>query len=179
MDNVSKTLNLTPEQINRLNAATERLQTQYSRDFSQLNRLDEKQRLSRMQELMNSYNTDWDKAANGVFNRDQLSRYQQLQLQQGGFTTFMNPTVQQQLNLTDQEIRRLREEDQRSQQQLRDIEQRARVSPERAQAMYNQFLQDRNTRLGQILTPEQLKQWNMMIGPPFEFAPPFNLQRGK
>lgn len=177
MDNVVKTLSLTPEQINRLNAETNRLQTQYSRNFDQLNRLDERDRLTRLQELLNSYNTDWNKAAGDILNQTQMSRYQQLQLQQGGFTTFMNPTIQQQLNLTEQQLNKLRSEEQWSRQQLQQIDTRARVSPDQALDMYSQFVRDRNDRLNAILTPDQRRQWNSMIGPPFEFAPPFNTQR--
>ena len=177
MNDVAQTMKMTPEQIQRLNTVDERLRGVYTTRFDELKRLNPKERAAREQELMSAYTKDWNSAATGILNKDQFSRYQQLELQRGGFNSLMSPTVQQQLNLTDQQIKQLRLDAQWSQEQLNQIQQKAQKSPQQTRDLYSQYLREQTTRLNKLLTPEQQQQWQKLTGDPYEFAPPFNAPR--
>jgi len=172
MNDVARALNLTPEQINRINEETVRLQARYRRDFDAIGRLDERERLNRTQELLQTYNTDWRKAANDVFNETQRQRYQQLWLQYEGFNSFNDPDVRRRLNLTDPQREQLREATQWSERRMRELTERGRA--EEGQRLYDDYLRERQERLGRILTPEQIQTWRQLTGDAYPFRVQFN-----
>ena len=86
MNDVSKSLNLTPDQINNLNQLTNQTQAKYRDQYSKLNGLNTSDRAARVRELNGQYNSAWNKGASGILNKNQLSRYQQLNYQYGGFS---------------------------------------------------------------------------------------------
>src|SRR5262245_16004382 len=90
-NDISKALNLTPQQINQLNDVTNTVQGQYSAQYGNLNALNDAERFARMQELNRQYYTDWNKRAAEIFNAEQQFRYQQLNYQYGVFNTFYDP----------------------------------------------------------------------------------------
>src|SRR5262245_52224358 len=59
MNNVGKSLNLTPEQINNLNKVTDQVQARYRNDYAKVGTLNEADRLARLNELNLRYNNDW------------------------------------------------------------------------------------------------------------------------
>src|SRR5262249_20168746 len=109
MTEVGKTLNLTADQLNRLNELTTQTQTQFRDDFAKLNSMADAARFDRQMDLNRQYATDWDKRARTIFNDTQWNRYQQLNYQYGGFNTLYDTDVQKRLNLTPEQVRGLRE----------------------------------------------------------------------
>src|SRR3954452_8901742 len=61
MGDVGKALNLNQEQVNRLNAVTDKLQAQYNAQYGKLNSLNDAERFARTQELNRQYYCDWMK----------------------------------------------------------------------------------------------------------------------
>src|SRR5262249_12768789 len=78
MNDVGKPLDLTAEQIRRLNEVTNRVQNRYARDYTTIQTLPERDRPTRTQEWMRNYTTDWAGAARDIFNERQMNRYNQL-----------------------------------------------------------------------------------------------------
>jgi hypothetical protein len=178
MDNVSRTLNLTPDQVNRLNQISQQLQTRYQNDINNLRTLDEQARQQRWMELQQQYNTNWMNDARTIFNDQQLNRYRQLELQYNNFNSFTVPDVRTRLNLTDDQIRRLQEAQAWSRSQLQTIERQGMTNRDDATRAWQNYWTEVQTRTNQILTPQQQQLWRGMTGDPFTFQPTFAAPRG-
>jgi len=177
MNDVSKSLNLTADQINRLNAATDRIQTQYRDNYTKLNTVAEADRAARLRELNQQYVTDWNKGVRDVFNDTQRQRYQQLHYQYGGFDTLYIPDVQTHLNLTQAQLKDLNSQWDWSTQQQQAIDRLVATDPTKATQMYRDYWTQRQERFNKFLTPEQQKAWATMTGDPYTFQPPFAQRR--
>jgi hypothetical protein len=166
MNDVSKTLNLTPDQITRLNAITANTQARYRDDYGKLGTLSDADRAARIAELNQKYNADWNKSAQNVLDDTQRSRYQQIYYQHGGFNAFQDPDVQKQLNLSADQLKNLQDQRVWNSQQLAAIQQTAATDPTKANQMYRDFWNARQERMGKFLTPDQQKAWGQMTGEP-------------
>jgi Spy/CpxP family protein refolding chaperone len=171
MDDVRKSLNLTPEQVNRLNTLTEQTQGQYRDKYSQLSTLKDADRAARMQELNRQYYGDWSKGARNVFNDEQRTRYQQLYYQYGGFNSLGDPDVAKRLNLTPEQRRNLNASIDWSSRQLQDINKTGATDHDKAVQMYRDYQKQYQDRFSKLLTPEQQKTWRDMTGEPYTFQP--------
>ncbi|MFL5341066.1 MAG: hypothetical protein ACJ8F7_13045 [Gemmataceae bacterium] len=171
-DDIGRSLNLTPEQINRLNRATESLQTRYGTDFERLGTLSDRERGQRYNELMRNYYSDWNKATNDIFNDQQRTRYGQLELQYRGIDAFSDPDLQRRLNLTDEQRTRLRDLDTWNQQQMQGLPNRMRTAGDRGADIWSDYRKQSSERLNQILTPEQRQTWSQLTGEAYNFRPP-------
>jgi hypothetical protein len=171
MTDVGKAISLTPEQFASLNKLTDQVQAQYRDDFAKVNALKEAERFGRLQELNRLYATAWDKGAQDILNQTQRARYQQLNYQYGGFNTLYDPDVQKRLDLTATQVRDLRTQVDWSEQQLQAINRAAAADAEKGARMYRDYWAARQNRLNSLLTADQLKAWNAMVGEPYTFQP--------
>jgi len=177
MNDVGKTLNLSRDQIDALNKVTGQVQDQYREDYGKLGTLNEADRAARLQELNRKYYGDWNKGARDIFNDTQRTRYQQFNYQYGGFNSLYDPDVQKRLNLTEAQLRDLREQSDWSNRQWQEINTMGTTDPTRATRMYNDYWKAREERFNKYLTPEQQKTWREMIGDPYTFQPTFTRPR--
>jgi hypothetical protein len=177
MQGVPQALNLSQQQINSLNQLSGRLQGTYRDRYGKLSSVAEADRNTRLRELNQQYQADWMTGARDIFHPPQLSRYQQLQLQQGGFNSLTNADVQRQLRLTGDQQRRLQDAANWSAQQLRDISSLGATDRDKAMRLYQDYQRQYQDRLNQLLTPEQQRTWNAMIGQPYTFQPNFGSPR--
>ena len=173
MNDVSKYLSLTPEQINRLNTQTADLQKRYADDYSKLNTLTPAERDRQLDEVNRRYSADWMKSSRDIFNDNQRNRYQQLQYQYGGFGTLNDPDVQKRLNLTDEQRNNLRQSIDWSSQQMQDINRLGSSDREKAEQAYRDYQRTYQERFNKFLTPEQQKTWQQMTGETYNFQPAF------
>ena len=173
MNDVGKSLNLTQEQLTRVNAATDKVQQQYRDQFGSLSTLNDAERFARQQELNRLYAADWNKATADVFNADQRLRYQQLTQQYGGFNTLYDPEVQKRLNLTPEQVKNLRANVDWSTGQYTTLTAPGDVDAARRAAQYAEYRKQYEDRFNRLLTPEQQKTWREMTGEPYTFQPPF------
>jgi len=173
MNDVSKSINLTDRQLSQLNLITERLQTRYREQFDHFAGLPARERADRTLQLNRDYTNAWISGASDVLNAQQLTRYQQLQTQFGGFFAMTDPVAQKALSLTDTQLARLRDDVTWSDQKLAAIRQQAAVDQARALQMFNTFNEASQLRLRQLLTVEQQRAWAQLTGDPFVFPPPF------
>jgi hypothetical protein len=177
MGDVGKSLQLTQDQINRLNGVTQKMQTQYAPQLEKLGTLSEAERFARIQELNRLYSADWYKSASDIFNDQQRTRYQQLTQQFGGFSTLYDPEVQKRLNLTPEQVRNLRANVEWSNQQFGTINTLGATDASKGTQQYERYMKEREERFTKFLTPEQLKTWREMTGDPYTFQPTFTPKR--
>src|SRR5262249_13065943 len=104
-----KDLKFTDQQVKQLTQAYQKAREMYKADFDKLGSIPEKDRYHRWWELHNNVNAEFMKNAGDIFNKDQMTRYRQLHLQQLGPEAFYDPQVQKKLNLTDEQMKQLRE----------------------------------------------------------------------
>jgi hypothetical protein len=177
MTDVGKALNLTADQVNRLNAVTDRVQTQYRDNYSKLTTIAEADRAARLRELNQQYVGDWNKAARDIFDETQRTRYQQLNYQYGGFDTLYYPDVQTRLRLTEAQIKDLGAQWDWSTQQWQAMERLAATDATKAAQMHRDYWTQRQERFNKFLTPEQQRAWATMTGDAYTFQPPFAPRR--
>jgi hypothetical protein len=170
---VPKALDLTDRQQAQLNTMTQQLQTRFQAQYDRLARLPAADQAQRLDQLNREFSTAWLDGARGVFNPNQLTRYQQLQLQYGGFASLTDPVAQKALNLTDAQMAQLRQDLTWSQQQQAAIRQQALTDQARAVQMFNTFNTDAQTRMNQLLNANQQQAWTQLTGTPFAFQPTF------
>jgi hypothetical protein len=173
MNNVTKSLNLTQDQINGLNKLTDRTQALYNAKYNALNSLNDAERFTRLQELNRQYTRDWNKGARDIFNDNQRSRFQQFNYQYGGFNALFDPAVQKQLDLTPNQIKDLRAQADWSNKQLQEISRVGATDPAKGRHLYRDYWKQRQERFNKFLTPEQQRIWSELIGEPFAFQPTF------
>ena len=174
MNDVSRSLNLSPQQVDQLNQLSLQTQTRLRDNYGKLGTLGQADRETRAAELNRQYNQDWMKGAADIFNQNQMNRYQQLQYQHGGFNSFSDPDVQKRLNFTDKQRDGLRQSIDWSSQQLQEINRTAGTDREKALQMHSDYQRQYQDRFNTYLTPEQQKSWQQMTGESFRFQPAFS-----
>jgi len=173
MDDVSRALTINDRQYQQLNTMTQQLQERYQTQYDRISRMPERERQDRLMQLNREYTNAWlDRAKNHLDDR-QLARYQQLQLQYGGYSTFNDPGIQKQLNLTDAQLRTLGESLTWSNQRTQEINAKAQTDPVLARQWYIDYAKEYQDRLIRILTKDQQRQWTDLTGAAFPFPPPF------
>jgi hypothetical protein len=177
MNDIGKSLKLTPEQTTKLNTITTATQDRFRADYEKAGKLSDAERFTRMQDLNRQYSADWSKGARDVLNEDQRNRYQQLNYQYGGFNSLYDPDVQKRLNLTPEQVKNLREQSTWSDQQLQEINRVGGTDATKGGRLYRDYWTTRQERFNKFLTPDQLKTWNQMTGDPYTFQPSFTSGR--
>jgi len=168
---VTQSLNLNQQQVDRLNQVTQQTQARYRDRINELGNLQPAERAARMQELNRQYATDWSRGANDVFNENQRTRYQQLNWQYGGFTTLSDPDIQRRLNLTDTQRAALQGNVDWSATRMRDIDRQMASDANLGRQQYRDYQREYETRFNRLLTPEQQRSWRELTGEPFSFQP--------
>jgi len=171
MPDVNKSLNLSTQQVDRLNQLTQQTQATYRDRYGQLGNLQPAERQARMQELNRQYSTDWMRGARDVLNENQLNRYQQLNWQYGGFNSLTDPEVARRLNLTTEQRNALSQQLEWSSGRMRDIDRQMATDPNLGRQQYRDYMREYDTRFNRLLTEEQQRAWTDMTGARFTFQP--------
>lgn len=172
--NVRRDLRLTDDQFNRLNTVYGQHWTTYNTGLSQLGSLEEQARLQRMQGLQSAFNTNLGTASNDFFQGDQRTRFNQVWMQYRGYDVFNDPTIQQRLNLTPQQLEQLRRLDQEYATQINEVYQGLGNDRVGALRRFSDLRGGINTRVNTILKNEQRPLWRDMLGEPYSFQLPTN-----
>ncbi len=177
MNDVSKSLNLTQDQINSLNKLTEQTQARYRDSYNKINTLNDADRYARTEAINREYYGDWNKGARDIFNAEQRTRYQQLNYQYGGFHSLNDPDIQKGLNLTPDQLKNLRQSADWSSQQLQEINRIGVTDPDKGTKLHREYWQQHQERFNKFLTLQQQKAWREMTGEPYTFQPTFTPSR--
>jgi hypothetical protein len=170
---VPRALDVTDRQQTQLDTFTQQLQARFQNQFDRLAGLPADQQAQRLELLNREFMSAWLDGARGVCNPNQLTRYQQLQLQFGGFGSLTDPVVQKALSLTPAQQAQLQQNMTWSQQQQAAIQQQALTDQARALQMFNTFNTDAQARMNQFLNANQQQAWSQLTGTPFAFQPMF------
>jgi hypothetical protein len=173
MNNVGPTLKLDTQQMTKLDALNTQLQDRMRTDFQGLGKLSENERAARQMQLNQQFQSDFNSGAKDILKDDQYQRYQQLWLQQGGFSSLSDPKVQERLGFTADQKKNLQAQIDWSNQQMAAIDAQAQSKPSAAANAYKTYQSDFQTRFNDFLTPQQQKTWSQMTGEPFTFSRTF------
>ncbi len=168
---VRRSLNLTDQQINRLNTAYDQLRQRYQSQMARVNSLPEAQRATELQRLQANQQNEFSSSMKGVFTPQQIQRYRQLEYQAQGPAAFSNPEIQKRLNLSDLQVRRFQDLQEQSLRDLRSPSQNVGETGPDAVARYKSFRQEFDERASLLLNEDQRRAWQEMTGEQFVFQP--------
>jgi len=167
-------LNMNNNQFNSLNSAYQNAYSRYNQALNNLNpNLTADQRAQEMQRLENQFNTNFGNTVNSTLTDQQAqNRFNQLNRQFQGFNAFNDPTIRQQLNLTSDQLSRIRQLSGDFRRQLQQFRRGAGNNLNNVDmTAWNNTWQQYGTQLNSILTPQQQQTWSQLIGQPFTFSP--------
>ena len=171
MSNVSRSLNLTQAQMNRLNDFNTKAQASYQENLARISGLTGVNRTTQLNQLNSQYMNDWSKGAGAILSPAKLSRYQQLQYQYAGFRALTDPAVQSKLNLTATQQGDVNNLIAWSNTQQAEIARQAAADGPRARQLYQEYQKQYQSRFNSFLTPAQQQAWSQLTGENFTFAP--------
>jgi hypothetical protein len=166
---VQQQLRLQPDQLRRMNEAFGQLSGQFRDPFSQIGKLNEQQRAERLRQLSGQFNTQLNQSFGNILNEQQMQRFNQLQLQQQGFSLFQDPRLRNQLSLTPQQMEQLAKASKEFDQQLLEVNQLAQTNQTMAERRFNELNQRQRERINSILNDQQRQTYRGMVGDPFNF----------
>ena len=170
---IRKQLNLNDKQFDQLNGAYQKSWTTYNQGLTGLdNGLTPEQRQKREGELYNDFRKSFSPALQSTFADEAArQRYDQLYNQYRGLRAFNDPSLQQDLNLTDAQRMQFQNLDRDWNRKLRKW---SPDYPTERDMVDREFAESRKAtqaRVNTILTPEQQKRWEKLHGQPYEFTP--------
>ncbi len=170
---IRKQLQLNDEQFNRLNQSYMQAWQQYNQGINGLDKqLTNEQRMQRMQELNQGlykrYSTDIDET---IADRAARRRFNQMDWQYRGYAAFNDPTIQQQLNLNQEQLLKLQQYQNEWNNQLGIWRKEYSNDREGVAKSFQEARKEVQDRIKSILSPEQRKIWADMVGKPFDFTP--------
>ncbi len=169
--NIRQQLQLNDDQFNRLNQAYTQSWQRYNQGLSGLDRnLNEQQRMQRMQEMNGSFQKDFSKSVNDVIaDKAARQRYNQMEWQYRGYDAFNDPTLQQQLNLNDEQRQKLTQYQNEWNNQMRSWQGEFGKDRDGVANRFREARRAQQERINSTLTPDQRKMWTDMGGKPFDF----------
>lgn len=169
-------LNMNDEQFNQLNQARRDALMQLDRAANQLNsnpNLTPQQRAQQLQQLRARFNRQFGRTVDTTFTDPRLrQRFNQLDWQFRPFAALNDATVNQQLQLTPQQQRQLRQLEVRWRQQMQRLRRagsNAANDPNRANQQFAAMQAQFQQQMQQVLTPQQWQSWTQLTGEPFNF----------
>lgn len=167
---VQRQLNMNRQQFNTLNRSYQDAYGRYQQNLRGLNsNLTEQQRLAQMQQFENQFRTDFGRSLDSTFSDPRYrTRYDQLYRQYSGFSSFNDPAIQKQLNLTPQQrvqVQRMAN-DWRNQ-----LQQACRNGTQLTQQQWEQMWTQNWDQLNGVFTPEQQQTWAQLTGQRYAFSP--------
>ena len=171
MPDVRRSLNITDQQVNRLNDAYRRAETGYNTEVGRLGDLSDRDRAARIIDLRRSMDTTFLRSAGDILNQNQMTRYHQLEVQRQGVNALSDPDVRRRLILTEDQSRRLADLARRYDRETREI--LRSQDRDAATRRYNDYVRDTRERVSAILNASQRRIWEQMTGQPYNFSPPF------
>jgi len=175
---VRSQLNLNDQQFNALNQAYGQAYNQFQTGTGQIGQtVNGDQRTQKMQDLQNRFNQSFNSAVQKtITDPQQQQRFGQLYLQYQGVGAFNDPTVQQKLNLTDEQRQKLSQLGNQWNTQMQTYSGQWKNDTEGKR--WGEMRKQYNDRINSILNDQQQQTWRQMTGNQFEFQPSIYFQNG-
>jgi len=168
---VQKELKLSDEQIEKADKAATEMREKMQEKFSELRDLDQQERQEKMQSLMKEMSTESKKAADGILKPEQTKRLTQIQYQVMGFGAFSDPDVQAKLKMTDEQKNKVKDLQEESMTQMRDLREQFQNDREGAMKKMTEMRTELANKATAMLSDDQKKSWKELTGEKFEFVP--------
>jgi Spy/CpxP family protein refolding chaperone len=163
-EGVQKELKLDEGQIAKAREVGQSIREKFRPDFQNFQSLSPEER----RELGEKMNAETRKALADVLKPEQMKRFEQIQLQQRGVDAFASPDVQSKLSLTDEQKQKIQSISEDSRQQVMEAFQSAGDDRQGAMAKITTIRREAMTKASALLTADQKKSWEELIGAPFE-----------
>jgi hypothetical protein len=172
-DAVRDQLKISADQYTGLNKAYGDAWTTYNGDVGRLGAgLTEQQRAQKLQEYQTTFNQSVRKSVDGVISDpQQRERYNQLYFQYQGYGAFNDPTLQQKLNLTNEQREKFAKYGEEWNQQMGVYHQNYQTDPDGTTTRYNDLRKQTGDRYNSILNAQQQQIWRQITGTPYNFHP--------
>jgi hypothetical protein len=168
---VSRHLNITPDQSARLDRLTTQLQEQFRERLQGLGRASAQDRPGQTQQLLRDFNSELTKRLGNILDQNQMQRFSQLELQSRGLSAFTDPAIQKQLGLTENQISRLTQAAQQTQQRLAELLAQEQNEPQAARRTFRELLRHNAELLERTLTPGQMQTYSGLSGQSYPVTP--------
>lgn len=168
MPEVQKELNLSEQQLQQIQQLMTQQREQMQPLMQQMRNATPEQRQKLMEQVMQK----WDEALGKVLQPSQKARLRELQLQAQGPSALARPDVAKELNLSEEQRKKIGDIlAQYGQKQMQLWQQGRGPNVDRQALMQEvqQLRQQMDKELLAVLTAQQQEQWKKMHGKPFEF----------
>jgi Spy/CpxP family protein refolding chaperone len=168
MPEVQKELNITEQQMQQIGQLMAQQREQMQALMQQMRDATPEQRQQLMQQAMQK----WDEGIGKILQPAQKTRLRELQLQAEGASALARPDVAKELNLSEDQRKKIGDITTQYRQKQMQLWQQGRGPGVDRQAMFQQMQQLRqqmDKELLAVLTTQQLEQWKKMQGKPFQF----------
>lgn len=169
---VREHLKITDEQYNKMNQAWGQSFDKFRTGVNDLGNVSADQRSKSMQDLSGTFNKSFSQATQGVLNQDQQNRYNQLQMQYGGFNFMFDPDITTQLNLTQQQQTQLQNAANQWQSNVGRIDW---SDPQKGMQSYYGLLPRVRDTVRDILNDTQDAVYDRLYGEPFRWSTDVNV----
>jgi hypothetical protein len=167
---IRRELGVDEQQFRRLSEAHAEIFGRFQDRLSALDKLNEAQRAERLRELSRTFNTDANRAAVDILQEQQRQRFNQLFLQQQGFSAFTDPQLQRDLSLSEQQLQQLRKFGDVFDRDMQGIV-RDPASADAARR-YDALMKSRMDQINSVMNAQQQQAFQRMMGQPFNFPRP-------
>tara|TARA_R110002095_G_scaffold173591_2_gene150961 strand:+ start:3856 stop:7668 length:3813 start_codon:yes stop_codon:yes gene_type:complete len=165
-EEVQKELQLTEDQIKKLDEAAQGMRPSRETMEPFMTRMRDAQtdeERTKVREEMSAafekQRTEGEAKLFGLLDEKQSARLKQLQMQEAGFRQLSNTETSKQLNLSEDQLKKINELEEQRSEARRDLGRRA--TPEERDKVQQEFDQ----KIEAVLTKEQQAQWKQMLGP--------------
>jgi len=174
---VQKELNLSEQQLQQIQQLMAQQREQIQPLMQQMRDATPEQRQKLMEQVMQK----WDEALGKVLQPSQKARLRELQLQAEGESALARPDVAKELNLNEEQRKKVTDILTQYRQKQMQLWQQGRGPDVDRQALFQQIQQLRqqmDKELLAVLSAQQQEQWKKMQGKPFEFPRPPTMRPG-
>jgi hypothetical protein len=165
---LQKELKLSDEQITKLKDALNKVMGNHKGTLERLQQMPPEEQQKKMQAIQD----DSQKAIAGILDEKQMKRFKQIMLQMNGVAALMDPQVQKELKLSDEQKKKLDGVFNDGQKRMQDMARTPGASREEFQKKYEAILKDIEDKTNGVLSEDQKKSFKEMKGAPFEAAQP-------
>jgi len=170
---VREQLKISPEQYQKLEKSYADYYGRLRTGYTGLDKLSDKERSQKMNELTSTFNTDMMKSSADILTPEQRTRFNQLYTQYRGYDALNDPDIQRKLKMTDEQREQLRKYSTQYNEQMTAVYKDAGSNREAAMKRYDALRRQSGERINTLLNDEQRRAWRDITGEPYTFPPPF------
>jgi hypothetical protein len=171
---VQQELKLDASQTEKMNKYAEETMAKRREQFQGLQDLPQEKRREKMQEMMKTANEENQKAIKEILKPEQVTRFNQIELQSRRFAAFADPAVREKMRFTEEQASQIRSLSESFQSEAQEIRQNTQGDFAEMRKQMDALNKAKMDKVTALLTADQKKTWKEMTGEPFEvkFEPP-------